>query len=90
MPGRVDRARLHARVGAALEELSSASTAADVAQLAHHYLSAGPFGDPVKAVRYAREAAARAAGQGAWQERPAPGAGPRRGPDRARCRCHPL
>ena len=28
MPGRVDRARLHARVGAALEEISSASTAA--------------------------------------------------------------
>jgi DNA-binding SARP family transcriptional activator len=68
IPGRVDRARLHARVGAALEGLSSASTAADVAQLAHHYLSAGPFGDPVKAVRYAREAAARAAGQGAWQD----------------------
>jgi DNA-binding SARP family transcriptional activator len=68
IPGRVDRARLHARVGAALEGISSASTAADVAQLAHHYLSAGPFGDPVKAVRYAREAAARAAGQGAWQD----------------------
>jgi DNA-binding SARP family transcriptional activator len=68
VPGRIDRARLHARVGAALEEISAASTAADVAQLAHHYLSAGPFGDPVKAVRYAREAAARAAGQGAWQD----------------------
>jgi hypothetical protein len=68
IPGRVDRARLHARVGAALEGISAASTAADVAQLAHHYLSAGPFGDPVKAVRYAREAAARAAAQGAWQD----------------------
>ena len=68
IPGRVDRARLHARVGAALEGISSASSAADVAQLAHHYLSAGPFGDPAKAVRYAREAAARAADQGAWQD----------------------
>lgn len=55
-------------MGAALEGISSASSAADVAQLAHHYLSAGPFGDPAKAVRYAREAAARAADQGAWQD----------------------
>ena len=68
IPGRVDRARLHARVGAALEEISSASTAADIAQLAHHYLSAGPFGDPGKAVRYAREAATRATAQGAWED----------------------
>ena len=66
--GRVERARLHARVAAALEDISSAATAADVAQLAHHYLSAGPFGDPAKAVRFAREAAGRAVGQGAWQD----------------------
>jgi DNA-binding SARP family transcriptional activator len=66
--GRVERARLHARVAAALEGISSASTAADVAQLAHHYLSAGPFGEPAKAVSYARQAASRAVGQGAWQD----------------------
>src|SRR6516162_2682442 len=65
--GRVERARLHARVAAALEDISSASTA-DVAQLAHHYLSAGPFGDPAKAVEYAREAGAQAVRQGAWQD----------------------
>jgi DNA-binding SARP family transcriptional activator len=65
--GRVDRARLHARVAASLEDISSASTA-DVVQLAHHYLSAGPFGDPAKTVSYAREATARAVGQGAWQD----------------------
>lgn len=66
--GRVERARLHARVAAALEDISSASTAADLVQLAYHYLSAGPFGDLAKAVRYAREAGAQAVRQGAWQD----------------------
>jgi len=66
--GRVARARLHARVAAALEDASPASTAAGLAQLAYHYLAAGPFGDPAKAVTYAREAAARAVRQGAWQD----------------------
>jgi len=65
--GRVERARLHARVAAALEGASAAS-AADVAQLAYHYLSAGPFGDPAKAVKFAREAAAQAVRQGVWQD----------------------
>jgi DNA-binding SARP family transcriptional activator/DNA-binding CsgD family transcriptional regulator/tetratricopeptide (TPR) repeat protein len=65
--GRVERARLHARVAAALEDISPGSTA-DVVQLAHHYLSAGPVGDPAKAVTYAREAGARAVRQGAWQD----------------------
>jgi DNA-binding SARP family transcriptional activator/energy-coupling factor transporter ATP-binding protein EcfA2 len=66
--GPAAQARLHGRCAAALEDLSSAPTAADVAQLAHHYLAAGPFGDPAKAVSYAREAAARAVRQGAWQD----------------------
>jgi DNA-binding SARP family transcriptional activator/DNA-binding CsgD family transcriptional regulator/tetratricopeptide (TPR) repeat protein len=66
--GRVERARLHARVAAALEDISSASTADVVVQLAYHYLSAGPFGDPGKAVGYAREAGTWAARQGAWQD----------------------
>jgi DNA-binding SARP family transcriptional activator len=65
--GRVERARLHARVAAVLEDIS-ARTAADLAQLAYHYLAAGPFGDPAKAVRYAREAAGRSVRQGAWQD----------------------
>jgi DNA-binding SARP family transcriptional activator len=63
----VERARLHARIAAALEDISSASTA-DLAQLAYHHLSAGPFGDPAKAVKYAREAAGRAVRQGAWHD----------------------
>ncbi|HEX6524486.1 MAG TPA: AAA family ATPase, partial [Streptosporangiaceae bacterium] len=73
--GRLERARLHATVAATLESISSASTttpsastAADLAQLAYHYLAAGPFGDPAKAVKYAREAAGRAVRQGAWQD----------------------
>jgi DNA-binding SARP family transcriptional activator/DNA-binding CsgD family transcriptional regulator len=65
--GRVERARLHARVAAALEQISSAN-AVDVVQLAYHYLSAGPFGDPAKAVKYARAAGAQAVRQGAWQD----------------------
>lgn len=66
--GQVQRARLHARVAAALEDLSRAPSAEDFAQLAHHYQAAGPFGDPAKAVSYAREAAGRAVRQGAWQD----------------------
>jgi predicted ATPase len=73
--GRLERARLHATVAAALESISpasttasSASTAANLAQLAYHYLAAGLFGDPAKAVKYAREAAGRAVRQGAWQD----------------------
>lgn len=65
--GQVERARLHARVAAALEDISSASTA-DLAQLAYHHLSAGPFGDLAKAVKYAREAARQAVRQGAWHD----------------------
>jgi DNA-binding SARP family transcriptional activator len=66
--GQVERARLHARIAAALEDASPASTAAGLAQLAYHYLSAGPFGDPAKAVKYAREAAGWAVRQGAWHD----------------------
>jgi hypothetical protein len=66
--GQAGRARLHGRVATALEDLPAARTAVDVAQLAHHYLAAGPFGDPAKAVGYARQAAARAVRQGAWPD----------------------
>jgi hypothetical protein len=65
----VERARLHARIGAALEGLPADPADADhEAQLAHHYAAAGPFGDQAKAVRYSRRAAARAVRQGAWPD----------------------
>ena len=67
--GHLERARLHARIAAALEELSGGQAAADqLAQIAYHYLSAGPFGDAGKAVSYARQAAEHAVKQGAWQD----------------------
>lgn len=70
--GRIERARLHARIGFALEETIDASRtdggASQVVQLAHHFVSAGPFGDPGRAVRYARVAAALADRQGAWHD----------------------
>jgi DNA-binding SARP family transcriptional activator len=65
--GHAERSRLHARVAAALEATSPAGNA-DVVQLAYHYVSAGPFGDYTKAIRYCREAAGRSVRQGAWQE----------------------
>ena len=65
--GRVERARLHARVATALESLADVDTSR-LAQLAHHYLRAGPVGEPAKAVRYGREAAGAAMRQGAWTE----------------------
>ena len=90
--GRVERARLHARVAAALEDASPTGTAAGLAQLAYHYLSAGPFGDPAKAVKYAREAAGLGGPPGRMAGR---GPSPRAGahghlPGPAGCRCHPL
>jgi DNA-binding SARP family transcriptional activator len=64
----VDRNRLHARVAASLEELPDRGRLGRPAQLAHHFLAAGPLGDPDRAVVYCRSAA-RAAGQvGAWGE----------------------
>lgn len=66
--GKIEQARLHARIGAALELTTAADTPARRAQLAHHFLAAGPLGDPAKALTYARAAAAAAARQGAWGE----------------------
>jgi DNA-binding SARP family transcriptional activator len=66
--GRVERARLHARVAAALESSRTSPPDSRTARLAHHFAAAGPFGDPAKAVRYARAAAAQADRQGAWQD----------------------
>ncbi len=61
--GRVRRGGLHARIAGALE-----ATGAGVTALSLHYLAAGPLGDPEKAVRYARAAAALAVRQTAWSE----------------------
>lgn len=68
---RVERARLHARLAAALEALPSLPDPVRtrrLAQLAHHYLAAGPLGDPGKAVDYCRQAARSAMQVGAWSE----------------------
>jgi len=51
-----------------LAEGAAHLSTADLAQLAYHHLSAGPFGDVSKAVKYAREAAGLAARQGAWHD----------------------
>ena len=64
----VERARLHARIGEALEQLPSADTATSIAKRAYHFLAAGPFGNAEKAVRYARDAAHSALRQGAWRD----------------------
>ena len=65
---RVERNRLHVRVAASLESLPDRRRVGRPAQLAHHYLSAGPLGDPVKAVASCREAARAASQVGAWSE----------------------
>jgi tetratricopeptide (TPR) repeat protein len=55
--GSLDRARLHARIAAALEELADPSSHESLGALAHHHLAAGPFGDPAKAADFSRRAA---------------------------------
>jgi DNA-binding SARP family transcriptional activator len=64
----VDLNRLHARVAASLEALPDRGRLGRSAQLAHHYLAAGPLGDPLKAVTYCRSAARAASQVGAWGE----------------------
>jgi DNA-binding SARP family transcriptional activator len=66
--GRVERARLHTRLGVAIETLPDAHGARRLAELSHHYLAAGPLGDPDKAVDYSRRAAAGSMKVGAWGE----------------------
>jgi hypothetical protein len=66
--GQVERARLHARIAGAIETVGGADTPARRAQLAHHYLAAGPLGDLAKAISYARATADAAMRQGAWAD----------------------
>lgn len=54
------RARLHRRVGEALEALTGATPGARVDELAHHWLAAAQVVDAAKAIGYARQAGDRA------------------------------
>lgn len=62
------RARLHLRLGEALEELYAADTEPYLAELAHHFFLAGPGGDIDKAVDYTRRAGDRAVALLAYEE----------------------
>lgn len=55
--GRAGQARIHARVGRALEELWPQRRDELVPRLAHHWSAAGRFGDIDRAVEYAERAA---------------------------------
>ena len=62
------RARLHLRIGAALETLHGRDPMSSLAALAHHYCAALPGGDPRKAADYAQRAAERADQLFAYEE----------------------
>jgi DNA-binding SARP family transcriptional activator len=85
------RARLHARVGAALEQRSAGGDDALVERLAHHFVAAVPITGPEPARRYSA-AAARAArdrlahGEAAVHTRRALAMADATGPDAARTR----
>jgi tetratricopeptide (TPR) repeat protein len=66
--GAARRARLHRRVGEALEELYAGDLDSHLAELAHHFLEATSAGDPRKAIDYARRAAERAVSSLAYEE----------------------
>jgi class 3 adenylate cyclase/tetratricopeptide (TPR) repeat protein len=54
------RARLHRKVGEALEALAGATPGARIDELAHHWLAAAQVADAAKAIGYARQAGDRA------------------------------
>ena len=64
----VRRARLHRRVGEALEQLDAAEIDAQLPALAHHFCEAAAAGDTNKAIEYARRAAERALTRLAYEE----------------------
>lgn len=64
----LDRARLHARIAAAIEESGDTISAEALSALAHHHLAAGPFGDSSRAVTYSRQVARTAMRQSAWAD----------------------
>jgi hypothetical protein len=55
-----ERARLHQRIGRALEELHGQDVEPPVAELAHHFYQAIPAGEEERALRYALRAADQA------------------------------
>ncbi len=62
------RARLHLRIGAALETLQGRDPMSSLAALAHHYCAALPGGEPRKAADYAQRAAEHADQLFAYEE----------------------
>lgn len=62
------RARLHRRVGEALEALVSGAPGARIEELAHHWLAATRPADAGKAIGYARQAGERALARLAFEE----------------------
>jgi DNA-binding SARP family transcriptional activator len=62
------RARLHLRVGEALERLEADAAEPPLAELAHHFCLAPPARGAAKAVEYAERAARQATGQMAYEE----------------------
>jgi len=62
------RARLHLRIGEALEALGGAERPERRAELAHHFLQAAPAGGADRAVRFATAAAAAAVDHLAYEE----------------------
>ena len=66
--GPTERARQHARVGAALEDLHRTDPTPAVAALAHHFLEAVPVGGADKAMRYGIHAARAAAASFAYED----------------------
>ncbi len=62
------RARLHQRVGEALEELVSTTPGARIEELAYHWLAATRAADVGKAIGYARQAGERALANLAFEE----------------------
>ena len=64
----VRRARLHRRVGEALEEINAADLSAVLPALAHHFCAAASDGQTAKAAHYALRAALRALDQAAHED----------------------
>ena len=64
----LQRARLHLRIGAALETLQARDPMSTLAALAHHFCAALPGGDPCKAADYAQRAAEQADRLFAYEE----------------------
>jgi predicted ATPase/class 3 adenylate cyclase len=62
------RARMHRRVGAALERLTAARPGQRVDELARHWMAATTIGDATKAIGYTRQAGERALAGLAFEE----------------------